>query len=86
MDADIQSIQAPPNHVYSSYKDAFDALTRHGLENGYGFHQKESRPYGSDSKTWFYYRCDKAGKYKSQATTQQTRTRSDSCLFLVVIS
>jgi hypothetical protein len=74
MDTIEDTIPAPPNDVYTSYKDAYDALTQHSLENGYGFHQKDSRPYSSDFKTWFYYRCDKAGKYKSQATIRKTRT------------
>ena len=69
MNADIQSIQVPPNHVYSSYKDAFDALIWYGLKNSYGFHQKDSCLYSLDSKTWFYYRYNKASKYESQVTT-----------------
>jgi hypothetical protein len=86
MDAIEYSIPAPPNDIYSSYTDAYNALKQHGTENGYGFHQKDSRPYGSESKTWFYYRCDKAGKYTTQATTRETRTRSDGCPFSVIIS
>jgi hypothetical protein len=80
-----QAIPAPLNHAYGSYQEAYSALNQHGLQNGYGYRLKNSRPYGSASKTWYYYQCDKAGTYKSQATIRKTATRATGCLFRVVI-
>jgi MULE transposase domain len=86
MDTSEASIPAPSDNIFSSYEEAYNALRQHGIENGYGFRLKRSRPYGSDFKTNYYYRCDKDGNYISQATTRETRSRSDGCPFSVVIS
>jgi hypothetical protein len=49
------SISAPPDYAYRSYEDAYNALKHHGLENGYAFRLKGSRPYNSSTKTRFYF-------------------------------
>lgn len=85
MTSEYQAIQAPLNHTYGSYQEAYSALKEHGLHNGYGFRLKNSRPYGSASRTWYYYQCDKAGTYKSQATVKKTATRATGCQFRVII-
>ena len=85
MDLDEQPIPAPPECTYRSYDEAYNALKSHGLQNSYGFRLKGSRPYGLKPKTRYYYCCDKAGIYLSQATTKKTRLRVEGCLFSLVI-
>jgi hypothetical protein len=37
MDAIEVSILVSPNHIFSSFKEAYNALEQHSLKNGYGF-------------------------------------------------
>jgi hypothetical protein len=80
-----EEIPVPPDATYNSHNDAYNALKQHGLQFGYGFRIKDSRPYGSNIKTRIYYCCDKSGAYKSQSTMRKTRTRTDGCSFKLVI-
>ena len=70
----MQSIPIPLDQNFSSYDEAYHTLIQHSLENGYGFQPKESRPYGSEIKTSYNYRCDKVGNYISQATSRKTKS------------
>jgi hypothetical protein len=82
---EIPEIPAPPDAIYNSHDDAFNALKQHGLQCGYGFRVSASRPVGSDIKTRIYYCCDKSGTHKSQAKIRSTGTRTSGCSFKLVI-
>jgi hypothetical protein len=86
MDINTHRIPAPSSNIFNSYKEAYDTLKQHGTQNGYGFHLRNSHPYSSESKTWYYFYCDKAGKYQSQATIQQTVTQLTRYPFSIAIS
>lgn len=85
MDSAEERIALPPNSRYSSYEEALHALRDHGMQNGYGCVLKHSKPYGSMIKTRYYYRCDRSGKYTSQATIRKTSTRAAGCPFNLII-
>lgn len=55
----MEAIPAPSDLLYDSYKEAYNALKTHGMQNGYGFILKRSKPYNSDVKTRYYYHCDR---------------------------
>jgi hypothetical protein len=80
-----EDIPPPPDTLYTSYDEAYEALKSHGMQNGYGFVCKESTPYNSDVKTRYYYRCDRFKKYESKATVLNTGTRSTECPFKLAI-
>ena len=86
MDSSGESIAPPLDYTYSSYDEAYDALKSHSLDHGYGFLLHYSRPHGSNTKTLYYYRCDRYRNYKSQATKRQTGTRTAGCPFSLAIS
>jgi hypothetical protein len=79
------AIEPPPDNTYSSYEDALNSLKTHGKHHGYGFHIYLSRPSNSNFKTRYYYRCDKAKQYQSQASVRSTSTRKTGCPFKLVI-
>ena len=85
MNLSEETIAAPPDGIYSSYEEAYNALKSHGIEHGYGFHLKKSTPHHSNVKTYFNYRCDYSRNYKSQSTTRKTKTRTAGCPFSLVI-
>ena len=47
----MEEIAPPPDHIYGSYEEAYDALKAHGTHEGYGFVLKKSLPPKSDVKT-----------------------------------
>ena len=65
MDIIERSIPAPQNHVFTSYNEAYNSLKQYSLKNSYSFQLKDSRPYSSETKTWYYYYYDRIGSYKS---------------------
>lgn len=85
MDSIEATIAAPPNGIYGSHELALNALKQHALVNGYGFLLHQSKPHGSNTKTRFYYRCDKHRRYKSQATIKNTKSRTNGCSFSLCI-
>lgn len=81
----MEGITPPPNCLYTSYEEAYNALKSHGMQHGYGFVLKESKPYKSDVKTRYYYRCDRFKDYQSKATILSTSTRATGCPFKLTI-
>ncbi len=81
----MDDIIPPPDSLYASYEEAYNALKSHGMQHGYGFVLKESKPYNSDVKTRYYYRCDRFKEYQSTATMLSTSTRATGCPFKLVI-
>ncbi|KAH9210399.1 hypothetical protein DL95DRAFT_465896 [Leptodontidium sp. 2 PMI_412] len=72
----MDGIPAPPDCLYTSYEEAYNALKGHGMQNGYGFVLKESKPYHSDIKTRYYCRCDRFKEleiFGSQSAVRETR-------------
>jgi hypothetical protein len=47
----MEAIPAPLDLLYSSYEEAYDALKTHGMQHGYSFVLKRSKPHNSDVKT-----------------------------------
>jgi hypothetical protein len=78
-------IAAPPDLLYGSYEEAYDALKTHGMQHGYGFVLKRSWPHNSAIKTRYYYHCDRFRNYQSRAKILSTSTRSTGCPFKLVI-
>lgn len=62
----MDGIPPPPDCLYTSYEEAYNALKSHGMQNGYGFVLKESKPYHSDIKTRYYCRCDRFKEHMIQ--------------------
>jgi hypothetical protein len=58
----------PPDYAYRCYEDAYNALKRHSIENGYRFRLKRTLLHRLNVKTRFYYIYDRAGNYVSKAT------------------
>jgi hypothetical protein len=85
MDLSFNSIEAPSECTYSSFEEAFAAFKEHGIEHGYGFRIKQSRPPGNVPKTRIYYICDKAGIHESKAKVRDTSTRRTNCPFSVLL-
>ena len=85
MESEREEISVPLNSTHSSFKEAYDTLIEHGSRNGYGIKLKRSKPHHSEIKTRYYYRCDKHGNYKSQATVRQTSSRTTGCPFSIII-
>jgi hypothetical protein len=81
----MEAISAPPDLLYESYQEVYDALKTHGMQHGYGFVLKRSKPHNSDVKTRYYYHCDRFRTYQSSAKKLNTRTRSTGCSFKLVI-
>jgi hypothetical protein len=81
----MEDIEPPLDLLYNSYEEAYNALKTHGLQHGYGFVLKRSKPHKSDVKTRYYYPCDRFRKYKSSAKILSTSTRSVGCHFKLVI-
>ena len=77
----MEAILAPLDLLYDSY----DALKTHGMQHGYGFVLKRSKPHNSDVKTRYYYHCDRFRTYQSSATKLTTSTRAKGCPFKLVI-
>jgi len=50
----MEDIAPPPDCLYTSYEEAYNALKGHGMQNGYGFVLKRSKPHNSDIKTRYY--------------------------------
>jgi hypothetical protein len=63
MDLCEEGIATPPDCVYTSYEEAYNALKNHG-----------SKPHHSETKTRYYYQCDRSRNYQSQATVRSTST------------
>src|SRR2546423_5242461 len=80
-----ETIDPPPDGIYTSYEEALDALKSHGMHHGYGFYIQRTKPHNSDIKTRFYYQCDKSKMYQSKATSLSTSTRTTGCPFKLVI-
>ncbi|EKG09961.1 Transcription factor FAR1-related protein, partial [Macrophomina phaseolina MS6] len=85
MDPNMEDIAPPLDLFYDSYEEAYDALKTHGMQHGYGFVLKRSKPHNSDVKTRYYYQCDRFRNYQSSAKTLSTSTRSTGCPFKLVI-
>ena len=82
----MEDIASPPDLLYSSYEEAYDALKTHGMQHGYGFVLKRSWPHNSTVKTRYYYHCDRfRHNYQSSAKALSTSTRSTGCPFKLVI-
>ena len=82
----MEDIAAPPDLLYGSNEEAYNALKTHGIQHGYGFVLKRSWPHDSDIKTRYYYQCDRFRKnFKSTAKVLSTSTRSTGCPFKLVI-
>jgi hypothetical protein len=79
------TIASPPDSVYDSYEEAYSALKSHGIEHGYGFVLKQSKPHNSDIRTRYYFQCDRFRDYQSIATTLSTSTRGSGCPFKLTI-
>ncbi|OWY49387.1 Transcription factor FAR1-related protein [Alternaria alternata] len=70
---------------YDSYEEAYNALKAHGMQHGYGFVLKRSKPHNSDVKTRYYYHCDRFRKRQSTAKVPSTSTRPTGCPFKLVV-
>ena len=82
----MEDIASPPDLLYSSYEEAYDALKTDGMQHGYGFVLKRSWPHNSTVKTRYYYHCDRfRHNYQSSAKALSTSTRSTGCPFKLVI-
>ena len=81
----MDAIPAPPESICDSYEEVYDALKTHGMQHGYGFVLKRSKPHNSDVKTRYYYHCDRFRNYQSSAKKLNTSTRSRGCPFKLVI-
>ena len=82
----MEIIASPPDLLYSSYEEAYDALKTHGMQHGYGFVLKRSWPHHAAVKTRYYYHCDRFRRnYQSSAKLLSTSTRSTGCPFKLVI-
>jgi len=80
-----ETINPPPDRIYGSYEEALHSLRDHGMQHGYGFHIKRTKPHNSDIKTRYYYECDKSKIYQSKASSRSTSTRTTGCPFKLVI-
>jgi hypothetical protein len=85
MEPSIDDIAPPPDSLYNSYEEAYGVLKTHGMQHGYGFRLRTSKPPNSDIKTRYYYCCDRSGTYQSKATTLSTSTRTTGCPFKLLI-
>ena len=81
----MDEIAAPSDNLYNSYEEAYIALKTHGLQHGYGFVIKRSKPHNSTTKTRYYFCCDRFKNYQSSAKSLSTSTRSTECQFNLVI-
>jgi len=54
----MEDIHPPLDLFYDSYEEAYNALKAHGMQHGYGFVLKRSKPHNSDVNTRYYYHCD----------------------------
>lgn len=82
----MEDIASPPDVLYSSYKEPYDALKTHGMQHDYGFVLKRSWPHHSTVKTRYYYHRDRfRHNYQSSAKLLSTSTRSTGCPFKLVI-
>lgn len=81
----MEAIPALLDLLYDSYEEAYDALKTHGMQHGYGFVLKRSKPHNSDVKTRYYYHCDRFRTYQSSASKLNTSTRATGCPFKLVI-
>jgi hypothetical protein len=78
-------IPPPPDCTYGSNEEAFRALTSHGMQYGYGFSIKRTKPHHSEIKKRYYVQCDKSRTYESQSVSRKTATRKTGCPFKLVI-
>ena len=79
-------IAPPPDLLYGTYEEAFNALKAHGMQHGYGFVLKRSKPHNSKVKVRYYYHCDRfRSNFQSTAKVLSTSTRSTGCPFKLVI-
>jgi hypothetical protein len=85
MDSNTEAIPVPPDGVYVSSEDAFEALRSHGMTHGYGFYKEKSLPAGTVVKTRYRLICDRAKNYQSKATIRSTKTRTTGCPFRATI-
>ena len=81
----MEQIPLPLDHLYDSYEEAYSNLKAHGIQHGYGFVLKRSKPHNSDVKTRYYYHCDRFRNYQSSAKKLNRSTRSTGCPFRLVI-
>ena len=81
----MEQIPLPLNHLYDSYEEAYSSLKAHGIQHGYGFVLKRSKPHNSNVKTRYYFHCDRFRNYQSSAKKLNTSTRSTGCPFRLVI-
>jgi hypothetical protein len=81
----MEDIAPPPDSLYASYEEAYNALKSHGMQHGYGFLLQQSKPHKSDIKTRYYYQCDRCRKYQSKAKILSTSTRTTGCPFKLII-
>ena len=81
----MEDIPPPPDCLYASSEEAYNALKSHGMQHGYGFRLRKSTPHKSDVKTRYYYHCDRFGEYQSKATILSTSTRKTGCPFKLII-
>ncbi|KAF2737683.1 hypothetical protein EJ04DRAFT_574415 [Polyplosphaeria fusca] len=82
----MEDITPPPDLLYGSYEEAYDALKTHGMHHGYGFVLKRSWPHNSIAKTRYYYHCDRfRNNFQSTAKVLSTSTRSTECPFKLVV-
>ncbi|KAK7178632.1 hypothetical protein PSPO01_15326 [Paraphaeosphaeria sporulosa] len=82
----MEGITPPPDLLYGSYEEAYDALKTHGIQHGYGFVLKRSWPHNSIAKTRYYYHCDRfRSNFQSTAKVLSTSTRSTGCPFRLVV-
>ena len=81
----MEQIPLPLDHLYDSYEEAYSSLKAHGIQHGYGFVLKRSKPHNSDVKTRYYYHCDRFRNFQSSAKRLNRSTRSTGCPFRLVI-
>jgi hypothetical protein len=76
---------APPELLYDSYEDVYNALKAHRMQHGYGFVLKRSKPHNSVVKLRYCYQCDRFRNCQPRAKILSTSTRSTGCPFKLVI-
>lgn len=81
----MEDIQPPLDLLYDSYEEAYNTLKAHGMQHGYSFVLKRSKPHNTDVKTRYCYHRDRFRKYQSTAKVLSTSTRSTECPFKLVI-
>jgi hypothetical protein len=54
----MEDIAFPPDLLYSSYEEAYNALKTYGIQHSYSFVLKQSWPHHSAIKICYYYHCD----------------------------